>query len=185
MRRSIREQVYGTLAGAGHDYVCLFAATCSFLFVHGVVLVLYLQERETRSEVSNERALATLRMLCFIALLTDVAPYVGWEMQYGSAFSYFWPLHGARRLRDDTWRIGIFLKTLLITDFIALLFALCTGSFAHVFVERFNVTPVALVSRLSSVDAELVLLCFTFPVLITLAYTALPFRSKQLKTSLN
>jgi len=184
MRRSIREQVYGTLTGASRDYACLFAATCSFLFVHSVVLVLYFQERELR-DVTNERNLVTLRMLCFIALLTDIVPFMGWEMQYGSAFSYFWPMHGAGRLRDDTWRIGIFLKTLLITDFIALLFALCTGSFAHVFVERFNVTPVTLVSQLSSVDAELVLLCFTFPVLITLLYTALPFRSKQLKAPIN
>ncbi len=169
-----RQIVAQTLMGAERDFVCLIVGAINFLFVHMFIIALFVMQDKFQTIGAEENLLA-LRTLCFAGFLVDLVTFFAWEAEYGNAFSFFWPLHGAQRLRTESWRIGIFIKVLLISDFISLLFALITGSSLHIFVERINMTPHTIMSRLSTIDAELVAVCTTFPITITLIYTVLPF----------
>lgn len=167
------------------DTCCLWAGAASSLFVHIFLFVLFESARD-RPDESTDQQVHALRALCGVGIVLVTAPYIGWELEYGSAFSYFWPLHGIARISGYTWRVGIFLKAALVAHIVAFIAAFCAegrplkssdGSDTELLGLR-------LLSRLSYVDALLVPVCSAFPVAAMLIYTGVPNISHAVKKPL-
>lgn len=108
-------------------------------------------------------------MIAALTVLSVAAAlgYTLWECQNGSAFSYVFTMHGTRRLRHRTWRIGTLLKTVLLGAVGALLVALVLTNDIDWYVNGLR-----LLSPASSLDALLVAVCFAFPVAVLAIYAA-------------
>jgi hypothetical protein len=148
------------------------------LFIYAFLVGLFLVEPPPQ-QLIVEKALAradifTLRALCWIALLTSFVPFLAWELKFGSAFSFFWPLHGVSRTEMTTWRIGIFLKVIFLSSIISLLASYLASPTTGRFMETFNYTDLPLLSELSYIDALLVPVCAAFPIIAIMLYTVVP-----------
>jgi len=107
--------------------------------------------------------------LAALAVLAAVSAfgYTLWECANGSAFSYFFPMHGTRRLTHRTWRIGTLLKTSVVGALGALLVAtVLTNDIG------WHMNGLRLLSPASSLDALLVAICFGFPTAVLFIYAA-------------
>jgi len=104
-------------------------------------------------------------VLTYAAFGIVLVGYVVWETAYGSAFSYFFPLHGAARVANAAWRFGTFVKTAFVATTIALL--------VDVVLTR-NITGaingMRTLSPISQLTSLLVPACFAFPVLVIFVY---------------
>jgi len=109
----------------------------------------------------------TALMLAALAVLatTSALGYALWECTNGSAFSYFFPLHGARRMAHRTWRIGTLLKTALVGTVLALV----VGTLLRADIA-WSIDNLRILSPLSALDALLVPLCFAFPLAALAVY---------------
>ena len=151
----------------------LLTGAATALFVYVFCIALFIDARRTDT-LNTQDSIVTLRAICFVSFVTSTLPFLAWELEYGSAFSYFWPLHGLKRIDDYTWRIGLFLKTIFLASSIALLVAFLAGPSLGEFAEHFNATELPVLSRLSYVDALMVPVCAACPIIATLIYTAVP-----------
>ena len=167
------------------SFYYLFVGAASSLLVTSFFLFLFLatlgQSIKQASSGGEDDSILVLRLLCTTAFLTSAVPFISWELRYGSAFSYFWPLHGIKRIDDYTWRVGLFLKTFFLASIVALLVSFLADSPLDALAEHLNDTELPLLSQLSYVDALLVPLCSAFPIIATLIYTAIPNTTSKAK----
>ena len=91
------------------------------------VLTIYLLHELPADSSETELSPKLTFVLAVVAALGALASsvnYLVWEYLYGDAFSYFFPLHGARRIDDLTWRLGIVLKTKFVSVWLLIFIAL-------------------------------------------------------------
>lgn len=172
--------VFRMFSATRHDHLCLWAGAAWTIFVHGFLFIMFIDARKFPEE-STERDLNALRVLCTIGLIVSFVPFIGWELEYGSAFSYFWPLHGVKRISKYTWRVGVFLKTVLLAHTVALIAAALTSLLPLDDEQQRSLFRLPLTSRLSYLDALLVPVCTAFPVAAMLIYTGVPNTSSEMK----
>lgn len=150
------------------------ASTALFVYLFLIVFFFLEMPHETTDKVMAHTAIFRLRALCWIAFLTSFVPFLAWELRFGSAFSFFWPLHGIQKIEMLTWRIGIFLKVTFLSSIISLLASYLASSMTGKFVEHFNYTDLPVLSELSYLDALLIPTCAAFPIIAVLLYTVVP-----------
>lgn len=109
---------------------------------------------------------AVLALVALVVLfVASLLAYTIWECNFGSAFSYFFPLHGSQRLRHQTWRFGTLIKTSVLGLLVALLVRTILVRDIAV-----HINGVRVLSPLSTLDALLVPLCLAFPSAALLLY---------------
>jgi magnesium-transporting ATPase (P-type) len=80
--------------------------------------------------------------LSIVAFFGAAAAYIGWEAYFGSAFSYFYPLHGAERVAATVWRVGVVAKAIFMALLLVVLSQLLTIAFSATFDDLLIMTPV-------------------------------------------
>lgn len=181
----------------------LLLASAIALYFNALFIGLFLAEvfgHRSDNTSSDADKTQMLRAITALALVFSIVPYAAWETNYGSAFSYFWPLHGIGRIGDFTWRVGIFVKAFFIASLVSLLttlimhsndgdaatnrqnFSIVTTVAAAADSTLENDASLPILSRLSYVDALLVPTCIAFPLIALLIYTAIPNITNKIKS---
>lgn len=169
------------------QFAVLLLASCFALYFNAVFVGLFLIEvfGDNADGASDDNKTEMLRAISALALVLSSVSFLAWELNYGSAFSYFWPLHGLKRIDDFTWRVGIFVKAFFIASLVTFLTMLimhsdddssisATKNFSATLSDGDGDDSLPILSRLSYVDALLVPTCIAFPLIALLIYTAVP-----------
>lgn len=95
-----------------------FLFTLSLVAYYTVIAALYLLQSSANEFASGVRLLYTLVAVIFLIF------YLFWESRHGCAFSYWFPLHGTRRVEARDWRFGVLIRLALSLVLIRLFAAL-------------------------------------------------------------
>lgn len=128
-------------------------------------LALYLSFELTTDADKEQRFARASLVISVIAFVVFTGAYVAWETQYGNAFRFFFPLHGAVRLTARQWRTGIFIKTLFVGNLIIVLLAVF---FTHNF--AFTNDGLRALTPITTLQLLLYNVCQNFCLLVLLIY---------------
>jgi hypothetical protein len=144
----------------------LFNITVVVALVHWLgQLALYLSF-ELTTDVDKEKRFAHASLvISLIAAAVFTGAYVAWETQFGNAFRFFFPFHGAQRLTAQQWRAGIFIKTLFVSNLIIVLLAVF---FTHNF--AFTSAGLRVLTPITTLQLLLYNVCQNFCLLVLLLY---------------
>jgi len=92
---------------------------------------------------------------------------VVWEYRHGDLFSYFFPLHGVRRVEPLTWRLGIMAKTKFVGVILLLLLAVLFTQ-SH---PMFSADGVQILSAITGLQLLLASVALSFLGIALLLYT--------------
>lgn len=159
----------------------------AFLAVVITVFVLYIS---SSSSLSYDKDIFNLKLTLWCGILFSGIAYVGWEAEYGSAFSYYLPMHGSKRVQRKQWEVGIFIRSTFVAMVLAQVFAFTAVSSAekeaaHRQLSVSREDERKFMSHLNFGDALLVPVTCAFPLLALLIYTLIDnHRKPNKKTNL-
>ena len=105
-------------------------------------------------------------VLLGIAFAVSLIRYGAWEIENGTAFSYWFPMHGHRRVDDSSWRLGIFVRTEFLT---VLLQGVLVVLFRHDY-DSLMLSGVPIFTKLTTWEILLYTVCQVLVDLVLLLY---------------
>ncbi len=94
-------------------YISLYTLFAFTLLCYFGALGTLFRAQSSANDLSN-----TIRLLYVLASVVFVVFYCFWESSHGCAFSYWFPLHGSRRVSRADWRFGILIRFTLSAVFL-------------------------------------------------------------------
>ena len=144
-----------------------YAVTSLFsVAIWTVQLALYLVD--PGSEALPEGRAQALLIMLVVSFFVSAVSYGLWEADHGTAFSYFFPLHGAQRVAEHEWRFGVFARA----NFVSLLTVLVLSLvFTHSY-PSFTIRGVPVLTPITGVQLLLYSVAQSFVGMTLLLYAA-------------